>query len=160
VVGSIVIKFITGGALSAYVVRCGIRRELFVTKQILVVDDKNELLSLMRRVLEDENYQVSILQEGKEAFMKVKNQLPDLLLLDLKLGDISGQDVLNQLRNDPVTAEIPVIVYTAAVLEAEQVSQLIASNAQRYQNVYVVQKPFELDSLLDLVEQLLNKPVR
>lgn len=114
----------------------------------------------MRRVLEDENYQVSILQEGKEAFTKVKNQLPDLLLLDLKLGDISGQDVLNQLRNDPVTAEIPVIVYTAAVLEAEQVSRLIASNARRYQNVHIVQKPFELDSLLDLVEQLLNKPVR
>lgn len=131
-----------------------------MTKQILVVDDKNELLSLMRRVLEDENYQVSILQEGKEAFTKVKNQLPDLLLLDLKLGDISGQDVLNQLRNDPVTAEIPVIVYTAAVLEAEQVSRLIASNARRYQNVHIVQKPFELDSLLDLVEQLLNKPVR
>jgi CheY-like chemotaxis protein len=131
-----------------------------VTKQILVVDDKNELLSLMRRVLEDENYQVSILQEGKEAFTKVKNQLPDLLLLDLKLGDISGQDVLNRLRNDPVTTEIPVIVYTAAVLEAEQVSRLIASNPRRYQNVHIVQKPFELDGLLDLVEQLLNKPVR
>jgi CheY-like chemotaxis protein len=131
-----------------------------VTKQILVVDDKNELLSLMRRVLEDENYQVSILQEGKEAFTKVKSQLPDLLLLDLKLGDISGQDVLNQLRNDPVTAEIPIIVYTAAVLEAEQVSRLITSNPRRYQNVHIVQKPFELDGLLDLVEQLLNKPVR
>ncbi len=59
-------------------------------KQILIVDDKSELLHLMRRVLEDEQYQVSILQDGKSAFTQVKAQQPDLLILDLKLGDISG----------------------------------------------------------------------
>lgn len=126
-----------------------------VTKRILVVDDRNELLHLMRRILEDEQYQVSILQEGRDAFARVKNLLPDLLILDLKLGDISGQDVLKQIKNDNVTTDIPVIVYTAAVLEAEEVNKLIESD-QRYYNVYLVKKPFELDTLLDRVEQLLN----
>ena len=130
-----------------------------MAKQILVVDDKNELLHLMRRVLEDEQYQVSILQDGKQAFTKVKTQLPDLLILDLKLGDISGQDILKQLKDDPVTAEIPVIVYTAAVLEAEEVNRLIESNPEHYQSVYVVQKPFELENLLALVQQVLIEPV-
>ena len=134
-------------------------RRLLVTKQILVVDDKNELLHLMRRVLEDEQYQVSILQDGKQAFTRVKTQLPDLLILDLKLGDISGQDILKQLKDDLVTAEIPVIVYTAAVLEAEEVNRLIASNREHYQAVYVVQKPFELENLLALVQQVLIEPV-
>lgn len=129
-------------------------------KQILVIDDKNELLHLMRRVLEDEGYQVSLLQDGCEAFAQVKAQLPDLVILDLKLGDISGQDVLKQLKHDPVTIEIPVIVYTAAVLEAEEVSQLIESDQARYSIVQVVQKPFELESLLNLVETFLNKSVR
>ncbi|MEO7020610.1 MAG: response regulator [Ktedonobacteraceae bacterium] len=128
-------------------------------KQILVVDDKNELLHLMRRVLEDEEYQVAILQDGRDAFAQVKTQLPDLLILDLKLGDISGQDVLKQLKHDPVTVEIPVIVYTAAVLEAEEVSRLIESDSTRYSTVRVVQKPFELEELLALVEKLLNKSV-
>ena len=128
-------------------------------KQILVIDDKSELLHLMRRVLEDEDYQVSILQDGRDAFMQVKSQLPDLLILDLKLGDISGQDVLKQLKQDPVTIEIPVIVYTAAVLEAEEVSRLVDSDPTRYQSVRVVQKPFELEDLLVLVEQLLSKSI-
>ena len=132
--------------------------QLFVRKQILVIDDKSELLHLMRRVLEDEEYQVSILQNGRDAFTQAKAQLPDLLILDLKLGEISGQDVLKQLKQDPVTAEIPVIVYTAAVLEAEEVSQLIQSDPLHYQSVQVVQKPFELEDLLVLVENFLKKP--
>lgn len=113
----------------------------------------------MRRVLEDEQYQVSIQQDGRDAFKQVKTQLPDLLILDLKLGEISGQDVLKQLRDDPVTAEIPVIVYTAAVLEAEEVTKLVSNHPEHYQDVYVVQKPFELESLLTLVQQVLNEPV-
>jgi len=113
----------------------------------------------MRRVLEDEQYQVSILQDGRDAFTRVKTQLPDLLILDLKLGEVSGQDILKQLKDDYVTVDIPVIVYTAAVLEAEEVSRLIASNPTRYQDVHVVQKPFELESLLNLVQQVLHEPV-
>jgi len=129
-----------------------------VEKHILVVDDKNELLHLMRRVLEDEQYQVYILQEGRNAFTRVKTQLPDLLILDLRLGDISGQNILKQLKDDPVTAEIPVIVYTAAVLEAEEVIRLIESDPDHYQRVQVVHKPFELESLLTLVKKALEEP--
>ena len=114
----------------------------------------------MRRVLEDEEYQVSILQDGRDAFGRVKSQLPDLLILDLKLGEISGQDILKQLKDDQVTNDVPVIVYTAAVLEAEEVTQLISSNPVHYQRVYIVQKPFELENLLALVQQVLNEPVR
>ncbi|WP_069804783.1 response regulator [Thermogemmatispora onikobensis] len=129
-----------------------------MTKHILVVDDKNELLHLMRRVLEDEEYQVSILQHGRETLARVKRDLPDLLILDLRLGDVSGQEILKQLRADPLTREVPVIVYTAAVLEAEQVSKLVAEQPSYYQGVHVVQKPFELTNLLALVQQVLNEP--
>ncbi len=132
-------------------------RRLFVGKQILVVDDKNELLHLMRRVLEDEEYQVYILQEGKDAFARVKTQLPDLLILDLKLGDVSGQDILKQLKADPIVAEIPVIIYTAAVLEANQVTRLVEGNRDLYQRVFVVQKPFDLERLLALVKRALEE---
>ncbi|GAC1484714.1 MAG: hypothetical protein NVS2B12_39560 [Ktedonobacteraceae bacterium] len=110
----------------------------------------------MRRVLEDEQYQVSILQDGKDAVSKIKGTLPDLLILDLKLGDVSGQDVLRDLKDDAATTYLPVIVYTAAVLEAEEVSSLIASEPLIYQNVHLLRKPFELNSLLDKVEELLD----
>ncbi|WP_162005074.1 response regulator [Dictyobacter vulcani] len=129
-----------------------------MTKRILVVDDRNELLHLMRRVLEDEQYQVSILQEGKDAFTTVKSMLPDLLILDLKLGDMSGQDVLKQIKSDTTTADVPVIVYTAAVLEAEEVSRSIESQPDFYNDVHLLRKPFELTALLDKVEELLDHP--
>ena len=134
-------------------------RRLFVGKQILIIDDQGQLLSLMRRILEDEQYQVSILQNGKDAFSQMKALLPDLLILDLKLGNVSGQDVLKQLKEDTITAEIPVIVYTAAVLEAEEVAREIENDPQLYQRVYLVRKPFELDDLLTLVGQVVNEPV-
>jgi CheY-like chemotaxis protein len=130
-----------------------------VGKQILIIDDQSQLLSLMRRILEDEQYQVSILQNGKDGHSQMKTLLPDLLILDLKLGDVSGQDVLKQLKMDPVTAEIPVIVYTAAVLEAEEVARTIADDPNLYQRVYLIHKPFELEALLTLVEQVVNEPV-
>ncbi len=113
----------------------------------------------MRRILEDEQYQVHILQNGNDAFSHMKALLPDLLILDLKLGVISGQDVLKQLKEDPITAEIPVIVYTAAVLEAEDVAREIEDDPILYQRVYLIRKPFDLDDLLALVEQIVNEPV-
>jgi CheY-like chemotaxis protein len=112
----------------------------------------------MRRVLEDEQYQVSIHQDGKDAFMQVRSMLPDLLILDLKLGDMSGQEVLKQVKSDPATADVPVIVYTAAVLEADQVTRLINDEPQFYRSVSLLRKPFELTALLDKVEELLEKP--
>ena len=134
-------------------------RRLFLGKQILIIDDQSQLLSLMRRILEDEQYQVSILQNGKDAFSQMKALLPDLLILDLKLGEISGKDVLKQLKEDTITAEIPVIVYTAAVLEADEVAREIENDPKLYQRVYLVRKPFELDDLLTLVGQVVNEPV-
>ena len=113
----------------------------------------------MRRILEDENYQVHILQNGNDAYTQMKALLPDLLILDLKLGGISGKDVLKQLKEDAVTAEIPVIVYTAAVLEADEVAREIEVDPVLYQKVYLIRKPFDLDDLLALVEQVVNEPV-
>ena len=134
-------------------------RQLFVGKQILIIDDQNQLLSLMRRILEDENYQVHILQDGNDAHTQMRTLLPDLLILDLKLGGISGKDVLKQLKEDAVTAEIPVIVYTAAVLEADEVAREIEIDPVLYQRVHLIRKPFDLDDLLALVEQVVNEPV-
>jgi DNA-binding response OmpR family regulator len=127
-----------------------------VTKRILVIDDRAELLALLRMILEDERYQVSVLQEGQLAVETVRADQPDLVILDLRLEDASGTDVLQSLRAHTSTADIPVIVYTAAVMEAEGVSQLITSDPGRYANVSVLQKPFELDALLARVQQVLG----
>ena len=127
-----------------------------MSKRILVVDDRENLLALLRMLLEDEQYQVSVLKEGRGAVDHIRDNPPDLIILDLKLADASGMDILETLRGQSTTADIPVIVYTAAVIEAETVSKLVASNPARYSNVSVLQKPFELDTLLERVQQVLG----
>ncbi len=124
----------------------------------MVVDDQEHLLTLLRMLLEDEQYQVSVLNEGREAVPRIREASPDLVILDLRLKDASGVDILESLRAHDSTAEIPVIVYTAAVLGAETVSNLISGNPARYCNVSVVQKPFELDALLERVREMLAAP--
>jgi DNA-binding response OmpR family regulator len=131
-------------------------KETAVTKRILVIDDKPNLLALLRMLLEEEQYQVSVLQDGREAVQVIRDNPPDLVILDLKLDEVSGTDILESLRAHEGTAEIPVIIYTAAVLEAEAVSKLVTGNPTRYANVSVVQKPFELDTLLGRVQQVLG----
>lgn len=127
-----------------------------MSKRILVVDDRENLLTLLRMLLEDEHYQVSVLQEGRGAVERIRDNPPDLVILDLKLADASGLDILEGLRAQSSTADIPVIVYTAAVIEAESVANLITGNPARYTNVSVLQKPFELDTLLERVQEVLG----
>lgn len=127
-----------------------------MSKRILVVDDRENLLTLLRMLLEDEHYQVSVLQEGRGAVERIRENPPDLVILDLKLADASGLDILESLRAQSGTADIPVIVYTAAVIEAESVANLVSSNPARYTNVSVLQKPFELDTLLERVQEVLG----
>jgi len=129
-----------------------------VSKRILVVDDQEPLLALLRMLLEDEQYKVSIMREGRGAVSSIQDNPPDLVILDLRLADASGADILESLRAHTTTAEIPVIIYTAAVLEAESMANLIAGNPTRYRNVAVLQKPFEQDALLERVRQMLAAP--
>jgi DNA-binding response OmpR family regulator len=127
-----------------------------MTKHILIVDDQADLLSLMRMLLEDQQYQVSVLQEGTDALVHVQAHQPDLVILDLKLADVSGFDVLHALKAHASTADVPVIVYSAAIIEAEAVEGLIAHDPGYYAGVSVLQKPFDLDALLDRVHAMLG----
>ena len=127
-----------------------------MTKHILVLDDRQVFLTLMRMLLEDEDYQVSVLQQGKGAVERIREVMPDLVILDLKLADASGTDILVGLRAQTSTADIPVIVYSAAVLESEAIANLISGNPTRYANVTVLQKPFDLDTLLERVQQVVG----
>lgn len=127
-----------------------------MARRILVIDDYEYLLYLLRSLLEDEHYQVSVVSKGAEAQARIRENPPDLVILDLKLGNMSGLDILEALRSQEATANIPVLVYTAAILEAESVALLVAGNPTRYRNVSVLRKPFEVDELLERVGQMIE----
>lgn len=127
-----------------------------MSKRILVIDDREELLMLLRMLLEDASYRVSVSLDGSQVVEDSGDDPPDLIVLDLRLGGVSGLDVLESLRASKTTAEIPVIVSTAAVIEAEVVEKLITSDPGRYSNVSVLKKPFDGDALLERIERLIG----
>jgi DNA-binding response OmpR family regulator len=127
-----------------------------MSKRILVIDDREELLTLLRMLLEDAAYRVSVSQGGERIVEEARSDPPDLVVLDLRLGGVSGLDVLESLRGAKTTAEIPVIVATAAVTEADVVEHLIAMDPGRYANVSVLKKPFDGDDLLERIERMIG----
>jgi two-component system alkaline phosphatase synthesis response regulator PhoP len=80
---------------------------------ILVVDDNRENLELLEAYLEDIDCRTIPAYDGPEALEIVKNDKPDLILLDIMMPKMSGFEVCRRVKNDPETANIPVIMVTA-----------------------------------------------
>jgi two-component system, OmpR family, KDP operon response regulator KdpE len=79
---------------------------------ILVVEDNEQLLKLLRRVLEREGYEVIAAASGIELMKLVYSSKPDLIVLDVGLPDVDGRDLLASLKKDPKTFSIPVLVWS------------------------------------------------
>ena len=81
-------------------------------KTILVVDDEASIRELLRQEFEAEGYRVREAKDGREALTLVKQELPDLIVLDVMMPELSGFDVAAVLRNDPKTMNIPIVIHS------------------------------------------------
>ncbi|HLO51072.1 MAG TPA: ATP-binding protein [Kamptonema sp.] len=79
-------------------------------KTILVVDDDDNIRKLLKQQLEAEGYAVKEAQDGKNAIVTAKRELPDLIILDVMMPEMNGFDVAAILRNDPITMGIPIVI--------------------------------------------------
>jgi len=93
-------------------------------EDILVVEDEEDLLELVRYNLSREGYQVRGATSGEQALRMLRQQAPDLILLDLMLPSIDGLEVCKRLKSEPETRDIPVIMLTAKGEEADIVTGL------------------------------------
>jgi len=119
--------------------------------KILVVDDNPDNVELARAVVESAGYAAVTASDGIEALECVKASLPDLILLDVMMPRLDGLGVLQALRNNPATSQIPVIMLTAKAAVAERVAGL-QLGADDY-----VPKPFAADELLARIHTLLKR---
>jgi DNA-binding response OmpR family regulator len=78
--------------------------------KILVVEDMDSVVELLRTLLHREGFEVAVAHDGPEALEAVRREKPDLMLLDLILPVLDGLEVLRRVRQDPITAHLPVIV--------------------------------------------------
>lgn len=91
------------------------------TANILIVDDSPDNLRLLAGILEDQGYDVRPASSGSRALEAVRAERPDLILLDIKMPDISGYDLCEQLKADEGTRDIPIIFISALQDMAEKV---------------------------------------
>ena len=82
-------------------------------EKILIVDDDIDTLKLVGLILQRQGYEVRVASSGAQALTMIQSEIPDLLLLDIMMPEMDGYEVARQLRSEPHTAEIPIIMFTA-----------------------------------------------
>ncbi len=82
--------------------------------RILIVDDSDEIVAYFTEVLEEHGYEYSVAQDGKTAIESMRQNRPDLVLLDVMMPRKSGVAVFNKMRQDPELAGVPVVIITGA----------------------------------------------
>lgn len=122
-----------------------------VMAKILVVDDEPDALELVSFNLKAAGYEVVTADDGTDAIKKARQQVPDLILLDVMLPEVDGLEVCKLLRRDPATAGIPIIMLTAKAAEIDRVLGL-ELGADDY-----VTKPFSPRELTLRVKNLMRR---
>ena len=110
---------------------------------ILIADDQPDNLTLLSRYLGNEGYGYVTASDGLETLEKIRSELPDLVLLDVNMPHKDGFAVLQEIRSDPAIQHIPVIILTAARLDAADIQSGLNMGADDY-----VTKPFDRRELL------------
>jgi len=119
-------------------------------KKILVIDDLPENVFMLQDRLEHEGYEVITAYNGSTGIEKAMKELPDLILLDVMMPDITGIEVCRKLVNDPATKDIPIILVTAKS-GADDTKEGLEAGAFDY-----IKKPFNRIELLARVKSALK----
>lgn len=121
---------------------------MFKKQRILVVDDDEGTVNLVRLYLERAGYAVDVAYNGKDALEKARKLFPTLVVLDIMLPDMSGLDICQILRSE---LDVPVIMLTARVMEADRIEGF-ARGADDY-----VIKPFSPRELLSRIQAVIRR---
>jgi CheY-like chemotaxis protein len=120
-----------------------------VSVRILIVEDHPTMREAMRLVLEREGFEITEAPDGDQALAAIRDDAPDLVLLDMSIPGTTGADVLAAVKSDPATSAVRVIVVTATGEEGRAAA--MASGADQY-----FTKPFSPIALLKAVEDVLG----
>lgn len=119
-------------------------------KKILAVDDSVTISEMIKAILQRVGYEVIVAYDGVEALEKVKNEMPDLIILDVNMPKLDGYRVCRLLKFDRNYRHIPVVMLTARD-EEENIRIGIKTGADLY-----LTKPIEPDRLLEAVNKFIG----
>ena len=118
---------------------------------ILVVEDNDKNRKLVRDVLTAKGYRLVEAETGEDGLRLAREQVPDLVLMDIQLPGIDGIETLRRLRAEGPTAAVPVIAVTASAMTHDR-QKILAAGFDAYQS-----KPISIRPFLDLVREVLDR---
>ena len=121
------------------------------TQTILVVDDIEEMRVMLKTWLEGFGYRVFVAQDGQQAVEIAKRELPDLILMDIGIGPLSGLSAVAEMREDERLADTQIVALTAYD------SQGLRLDAEKKGFNEYVTKPFNPEELGQLIKKLLHR---
>lgn len=119
-------------------------------KRILIMDDDADLVRIVEARLKSAGYEVLSAGGGAECLEKAQKEMPDIILLDILMPEMDGQEVLRKLRSGGRAANIPVIMLTAKD-QVEDVTKSIRYGAQDY-----IVKPFDYRVMLEKIKKVIE----
>lgn len=122
-----------------------------MAKKILIVDDEPDILQLLEMRLRANGFEVVTGSSGEQALQKVKQEGPDLIVMDVLMPPPNGYQTCRQLKDDPKYKNIPVILLTAKTTESDQFWGM-ESGADKY-----ITKPYNAEDLLAAIKKLLKQ---
>ncbi|MEJ7837910.1 MAG: response regulator [Thermomicrobiales bacterium] len=120
-----------------------------MTRRILIVEDQADVAQLIDVVLKGEGYSVAIAKDGAQGLMLARDWNPDLILMDIMLPGVDGGALIERLRQEPETADLPIIAMSASRTLRDRTAELQADA--------LLSKPFDVDALLVQVSFLLSR---
>lgn len=116
--------------------------------RVLVIDDEQDVVRLILKVLSGRGHVVQTARDGVSALARVKHEAPDVILLDSDLPKIDGAEVCRRIKTDVATARVPVVMMTSAYIDFYDVG------AEGGPDAFVVQ-PFAREVLANVVDRIL-----
>jgi DNA-binding response OmpR family regulator len=121
-------------------------------RKLICVEDEAEMIDLIKLILSRKGFEVLGALGGANGLKLIRQELPDLVLLDLMMPEMDGWQVYQQLKADESTKDIPVIVVTAKAQNIDKVLGLHIAKVDDY-----ISKPFSLQELVDRVDEVLKR---
>lgn len=117
-----------------------------MAKTILAIDDENDVLLIIKTALSSQGYNVLTASNGYDGLALAEDHVPALILLDLRMPEMDGMEVLEKLRDNEKTQNIPVIVLTG-ISEKKQIRDALDKGI-----TYYIVKPFECHDLISKID--------
>lgn len=118
-----------------------------MAKKILIIDDERAIVKVLISRLSLHGFEVDFATDGESGFEKTRKFVPDVILMDITMPGWSGIETANRLKDNPGTADIPIIFLTA--LGEESLSRKYLERG----NYHVLLKPFKVDELLTILAE-------